>query len=540
MNQSNPAKKRSNLLSRAVGIGDKPIGFKVVRGVVSSVARKLILAPVAILLVPFTLWKIGVQNYGIWAVLATIINLAWLMDPGLSPTVTKFVAESSRTEDVGEIRRVLNASLALSVMMAIFASCLVGVFSHFLISQFFRGADAPPTSAILSLWPLLILCMAAFVVAMPFLSLINGRQRMDLTNLLVFGAELFGSIMTVIMLLAGTGVRGLLIARLLTSLFILIGSIAIGKRLFPAIMPNPFRCEFATMKKIMSFSVPLYAGYVMSTLQGQLERLYLARFVGIVPVGWYSVASEGAVKVKRIPDLLLGPILAAASELESRKEQKKLEELHFRAHKYLALLTVPLTVFAVVDAKALIRLWVGGALHVVALAFAVLIIGNLFSQIMMPTYFIVVGKGVLRPGVYAAVIACALNPILSYIFITRWGFSGAALGTTLPMVVSTVYFFLACRQYFLDPIFRTLRRAYLRPLLCSLVAALPIPALLYFRVSTWIGVGAAVVSFAVLYVVGILLTGCLDRKDISMIADHLPFLSRWRVEIEPSEMGDLV
>ncbi len=540
MNPSNPEEKKTNRLSRALRIGDKSIGFKVARGVMSSVARKLLLAPVAILLVPFTLWKIGVQNYGIWAVLATIINLAWLMDPGLSPTVTKFVAESSKTEDVGEIRRVLNASFALCVLMAILASCLVGVFSHFLINQFFRGADAPPVPQILSLWPLMTLCMAAFVVAMPFLSLINGRQRMDLTNLLVFGAELFGSVMTVVLLLAGTGVRGLLIARLLTSLFIFTGSVVIGKRLLPAITPNPFRSEFATMKKILSFSVPLYAGYVMSTLQGQLERLYLARFVGIVPVGWYSVASEGAVKVKRIPDLLLGPLLAAASELESRNEQKKLEELHFRAHKYLALLTVPLTVFAVVDAKALIRLWVGGALHMVAMAFAVLIIGNLFSQIMMPTYFIVVGKGVLRPGVYAAVIACGLNPILSYIFITRWGFSGAALGTAVPMVVSTAYFFVACRHHFLDPIFRTLRKAYLRPLLCSLVAALPIPALLYSKVATWIGVLAAVASFTVLYVAGILLTGCLDRMDMAMIADHLPFLSRWRTEIAPSELGDLI
>jgi len=505
--------------------------LKVARGAISSVLRKVLVAPISLLLVPFTLHKIGVVAYGTWAILTTIINLAWLMDPGLGPTVTKYVAEHSGTNDISEIRRVMDASCAVCLLMSLFASCIVWFGSHAIIRELFRGPAAPPASEILSLWPLVLLCIITFLMTMPFLSFINGRQRMDLTNALIFVAELFSALATVVLLCAGTKILGLLVAQWLSSLFILVGSIAITRRLLPSIAPNPFRCELATLRKILSFSVPLYAGYIMTTLQGQLERLYLARMVGVVPVGCYSVASQGAAKVRRVPDLLLGPVLAAASELDAGNEQKKLEELHFRAHKYLALIAVPLAVFAAVSAKTLVRLWVGNDLEMIALMFAALVIGNLFPQVGTPTYFVTVGRGILRPAVYAAFLAIVLNVVLSYIFIKHWGFSGAALGTALPMIINTIFFFIMCKPYFQTPLYETMYRAYLKPLLCSIAAVAVVPAIGLFNLSIWNSLLVEMVAFAAIYLIGLRVTRFFDRFDIAKAEAHVPFLLQRRAKL---------
>jgi O-antigen/teichoic acid export membrane protein len=367
----------------------------------------------------------------------------------------------------------------------------------------------------------------------PFLAFINGRQRMDLFNALVLAAELLSPLATVAFLCAGAKVRGLLVVQLLTCLFMLVGSIVIGHRLLPSVVPNPFRCKLATLRKIVVFSVPLYAGYIMTTLQGQLERLYLARFVGIVPVGWYSVAGQGAVKIRRGPDMLLGPVLAAASELDASKETHKLEELHFRAHKYLALAAVPLSVFAVVTANTLVRVWVGNNLEVITFTFALLVIGNLFPQIGAPTYFIMVGRGVLRPAVYAALLTTALNVMLSYIFIKRWGFPGAALGTALPMVLSTIYFFVACERYFEIPLHQTLRRAYLKPLMCSLAAVAVVPAIGLLKLRIWQGLLLELVAFCTIYFMGLVMARFFDEFDFAKAESHLPFvrLARYIVPV---------
>jgi O-antigen/teichoic acid export membrane protein len=526
MKSSEPDKTRPSILSRALRIGHQPIGFKVARGVMSSVARKLIVAPISLFLVPFTLYKIGVAGYGTWAILSTVINLAWLMDPGLGPAVTKYVAESGGKGDFAEMRRVVNAGAAICLLMASAAACIVGFSSHFVIKELFRGPSAPPVAEILALWPLVLLCIATFLILTPFIAIINGRQRMDLTNGLLFTGEVLSVSMTVIFLLAGARIRGLLLAQLLSGLFILAGSVVITKRLLPGITPNPFRCTFSTLRKIVTFSVPLYAGYVMTTLQGQLERLYLARMVGVIPVGWYDVASQGASKVKRVPDLLLGPILAAASELEARNEREKLEELHFRAHKYLAIVAIPLVVFAVITAKLLVHLWVGGDLEKISLTFAVLVVGNFFPQMGSPMYFVTVGRGILRPSVYTALLASALNIVLSYVFIKLWGFSGAALGTAIPMFVSTVYYFIVCRQYFQLDLFQTVRRTYVKPLLCAVVAAGIIPAIGVLRLHSWITLTVDLIAFGALYLAGLVLIRGIDRSDLATAGKHIPFLAR--------------
>ncbi len=536
MQASEPKNPAPGLLSRTLRIGNKPIGFKVARGVVFSILRKLLIAPISLLLVPFTLHKVGVAGYGIWAILSTIISFVWLMDPGLGPTVTKFVAELRGTKELHEIQRVLDASCAICLFMCVLASVIVWSCSHLIIRELFRGPAAPTAASILPLWPLVLMCISTFLMTAPFLALINGMQRMDLTNVLIVSAEIVSALMTVLMLLAGLKVAGLLIAQLSSSLFLLIGAFVIARRLFPSRVVNPFRCEITVVRRIVTFSLPLYAGYVMTTLQGQLERLFLARMVGVVPVGWYSVASQGAAKVRRIPDLLLGPVLGAASELNASQQRQKLEELHFRAHKYLALTAVPMAVFAVVSANALMRLWVGSSLQVVSLTFAILVIGNLLPQAGSPTYFIMVGRGILRPAVYAALLAIILNVTLSYIFIRLWGFSGAALGTALPMIINTIYFFVLCSEHFQTSLWHTIRRAYSKPILCSIAAVSVVPVIRLFGLRNWESLVVEAAVFSVIYLAGLTVTRFFDRFDLASAETQLPFLLRYRAKVSPSRM----
>ncbi len=490
----------------------------------SSIARKVLVAPISILLIPFTLHKIGTAGYGTWAIVTTIINLAWLLDPGLSPTVTKYVAEHSGTEDIPELRRVLDASCALCLSMAAIAGCILWFGAHVIIREFFRGSGAPAASEILSFWPLVILCIPAFLLTAPFVSFINGRQRMDLTNALIFSAEIVSASATVGFLLAGAGVRGLLFAQLLSSLFTLVGGILITHRLLPGVLPNPFRCRWATLRKLVNFSLPLYSGYVMTTLQGQLEKLYLARLVGVVSVGWYNVANEGAAKIRRVPDLLLGPVLAASSELDALKRQDTMEELYFRTNKYLAFVAVPLMIFAVITSGSLMKTWVGQNFGPVAMPFALLVIGNFFNQMGAPTYFVTVGRGILRPAVYGALLGAGLNLVLSYVFIKQWGFSGAVLGTVVSTTASSLYFLAACAPYFKTPLWRTIGSAYSKPLVCSLTAALAVSLVYLLHLSPLRTLLLGLLAYGVIYMVALFATRFFDRFDFSQAEAHAPFL----------------
>lgn len=506
------------------GSEPKPLSARVVRGVLFSVIRKLVAGPIFVLLVPFTLHRVGAAGYGTWAIFGTLINISWLLDMGLGATVTKYVAEHNGKSDLRQIQRVLDTSVALYLFVASAVLGFLWFCAHAIVQQLFRGPSAMAAPQVLALWPMLLAIVAADLLVRPFTSLINGLQRMDLTNVVASLAAFGSALLTVLFLCAGAGVGGLLLAALMTSLLGLVATVVVARWLLPSVTPNPLRCDLITLKRLGSFSLALYAGHGMTAIQGQIEKLYLARFVGVVPVGWYNMAGEAASKIRRMPDLLLGPVMAAASELDASGERGKLWQLHFRAHKYLALTAVPLVVFAVFNAKALVTLWVGQGLVLIALPFAVLVIGNFFPQVGAPTYFILVGRGILRPGVYCAVLAGVLNIVLSLIFIKLWGFRGAVWGTVLPMIISTVYYFIAAQQYFETSFYRLLGRAYLKPLLCSFTSAGAMYAVAPFGRFGWRGLVFGAIVYAVVYLSGLLLSRFFDSFDFAKAQSHLPLV----------------
>jgi O-antigen/teichoic acid export membrane protein len=502
----------------------RPLSFKIVRSVTFSIARKLIAGPIFLLLVPFTLHRVGVAGYGTWSILGTIIGLSWFLDFGLGASVTKYIAEHRGRNDTSQVRQVLNTSLAVYLAIAMVAVCLLWFLAPEIIRSLFRGPSAPSVPTVLLLWPWLLPIVAADLLSKPFISVINGFQRMDLSNVLLFGSNVCNALLTVAFLLAGFKVNGLVWAAVVSALLNFAVSVGMVRYLFPAVMPNPFGADLPTARKICSLSLALYSGSIMTTIQDQAEKLYLARFAGVVPVGWYQMASQAASKVRRMPDLLLGPVMAASSELNAANEPDKISKLHFRAHKYLAVTAIPLVAYTLIASKDLITVWLGPSFTFIAFPFAMLVVGNLFPQMGSPTYFVLVGRGIVRPAVYSALISSVLNIVLSFIFIKRWGFIGAAWGTVIPMVIGTLYFFVACSRYLEVPMYRTLLDAYLKPVLCSLAAAAAVGGVDFYVARLWprLVLGAGI--FSVIYLVGLALTRFFDEFDFSKIEGHLPFV----------------
>jgi O-antigen/teichoic acid export membrane protein len=504
--------------------GAKPLSFRIVRSVTFSIARKLVAGPIFLLLVPFTLHRVGAAGYGTWSILGTIIGLGWLLDLGVGSSVTKYIAEHRGRGDASQIRRVLNTSCAVYLLIAAIAVGLLWLFSTEIVKALFRGPAAPSVATVLSLWLWVLPIVAADLLAKPFISVINGFQRMDLSNVLLFGTNVCNALLTVIFLCAGAKLKGLVWAAVITAILNLAVSVGMVRFLLPSIVANPFGADLATARTICSLSLALYSGSIMTTIQGQAEKLYLARFAGVVPVGWYNMASEAASKVRRMPDLLLGPVMAASSELDATNESSKISQLNFRAHKYLAVTAIPLVVYTVIAAKDLMTVWLGPSFAFIAFPFALLVIGNLFPQMGSPTFFVLVGRGIVRPGVYSALISSVLNVVLSLFFIERWGFIGAAWGTVIPMVIGTVYFFWACNRYLETPIYKVLFDAYLKPLLCSLAAAVAMFAVNFYVTRVWPRLFVGSLIYGVIYLAGLGATRFFDAFDFSKMEGHLPFL----------------
>lgn len=500
----------------------KSVRAKLVRNVVFSALRSVLLWPIPFLLIPYTLSKIGTGGYGTWAVFLTLIGLTGLADLGLGGTLTKQVAEHHANGDSKALDRLINSALMVYAFVGLVLVAILSLGVGHFLPLLFQGSKSSHEELV-SLWHWVLLIVCLNILVMPLYSVVTGLQRMDLTAVASAISTLVIAALTVVFLRLGWGVRGLVMANLWAGLLNVVVFAWMVRRLLPNSAFRPFRFRWAEVKEILAFGLQLYVTQMAVVIQNQVEKLYLARFTGVVPVGWYNIASDVGSKVRRIPELFLAPVIGAASELDARGDDRRLEELYHRLHKYLAFIGVPLVFYVIFFAPRFVDLWLGPQLHIVALPLAALVWVNFLGVTTGPGAFILIGKGLLKPGLNSAIVGLVLNVTLSFALIYRFGFSGAVVGILITVVVTTALFFYWFYRISGYRFGRVLREAYLKPTACSLAALAIVLGAVPANHLGWGGLLIQGVIFGVLHVSGLLLTRFFDLFDLAQIESFLPF-----------------
>ncbi len=497
------------------------------RSVLSGGLRSLLVVPLPFLLTPLILKKIGVAGYGTWAVFLAINGMTCLTDLGLAGTLSKFVAEHYARREYATLNRLLNTGLAVFGVLSFVLVGLLWAGSSLVVTVLFRGSPLNgPDMAVLFRYFLVV--VAANILILPFSSAITGLQRLDLTNMMSAFNILCAAILGAILLVRGWNLRGLLYGQICAAVLTLLGYLILVRRLLPQINLNPLRIDAAEAKRIFSFSLRLYFTQAAVTVHNNVEKLLLAFFVGVPAAGWYDIANDVALKIRSVIAVVLGPVMPAASELGAVKDDRRLVELYYRAHKYLAFVGVPVVCYVGVASAQFIQLWIGPSFKMLALPMAVLVFVNFFNLTSGPGFLIFAGNGNLGPGMRSALAGIVLNAGLSLILIYKFGFPGAVLGTSISLVLATGYFLYLFHRETGNPIRRLLRESFIRPVLCS-VGILAVLRIIHSPEGlSWFGLAAQGLAFGFLYVIVLLFSRFFDRYDWSKIEILLPAMRHAR------------
>jgi O-antigen/teichoic acid export membrane protein len=511
---------------------DKPLSAKMIRNVGFGGLRALAVLPIPFLLTPLILRKIGPRGYGTWALLVTINTLTSLADLGLLGTLSKYVAEYHARRDYVKLSRLLSSGLVIFGLLASAMMAILWVASHTIVERLFRGS--PFTHGeLLHFFHCAIVLVWINIMMFLFSSVTSGLQRLDLTNLITALNVVCAALAGAGLLLKGLGIQGLLYANIGSGLLALLVYCCLLRKLLPEVRMNPFLANLDEVKKIFAFSLQIYLTQAAVAIHNHIEKIFLAFFVGVIGVGWYDIASDVALKVRGASGLLLSPVLPAAAELDALGEDKKVAELYYRAHKYLAFVSVPVVFFLVAISARFVELWIGPSFRVVALPLAILLLINLFNLTTGPGYMILAGKGILRPGMYSALVGIAINIPLSYILIRLFGFRGAVAGTSVSLAAGGAFFLYLFHRYERASASRLVREAYLKPVLFSLILLI-----LEFHISpaaglSWFGLFLQGGIFVLVYGGLLISTKFFDPYDWTKIESVLP-ISRVARRIVPA------
>jgi len=514
------------------------IGHKVVKNTVYNAAGRLWGILIAFLLTPYIINKLGVERYGVWAVVGVLTGYFGLLDFGIGTSFVKYISEFYAKKDFKKINQIASTGIAFYLLLAIFLIIGGYFILNPLLSLFKIPAGMYDEAGFVFLAGIVLFALSNPVSVLS--SLQGGLQRMDISNKLYLAMSVPNVIGTIYALEKGYGLPGLMINNAIIFFFTAIISIIIAYRLLPELSISSAYFDVKMLWKLFNYGYKLQIARLSSMISSQIDKLLIGYYLSVGLITFYQLGSSVVEQAKTAVLLFLSALIPAFSELDARGDRKKLLDGYARISKYIALISIPLFSFVFISAYQLIRVWMGPGYEKAAWIIMILAPGWLVAILSGVRGVMVQAIDKPELEMQAGLVAAAVNIPLSIFFIIKFGFVGVALGTTIALSCSVLYSFLVVHNKLGIPKVKFLEATVFRPFAVSITLCLVF--WLLFR--TFPGVFSAenrFITFGVLLAESIFFFGSyiavlvyvkpLDLQDRLLLQDKLPHLKKLIIKL---------
>jgi len=500
----------------------KSISQKIIHNTLFNIAGRAWSTIVILLLTPYILGHIGVERYGIWAIIGVLTSYAGLLDFGISTSFVKYIAEFHTQKNHDKINQVVNTGV---VFYSVFAAVIIGlgiVTINIILKLFNISLPLQDEAAYVIILGIIIYAVNG--ILSPFTSIQSSLQRMDVTNKVLIITSIPQIIGTIYFLEAGYGLVGLMVNNAIVVGLTNIINLFVAFKLLPQLQFRPITSSNQDMlKTLFSLGYKIRITTVASWIQGQMDKIFLAHFLNVSAVTYYTVSSNLVARLKEMPVLLTSAVLPAASELDMSSNKDRLYTLYFRSLKYTILIGLIVLFAVLLLAGPFVNLWLGNGFDKSVLTLQILMIGYFMNLITAPGSQILNGIGKPDAAMMSAIIASVLNLILNVVLVIKIGYFGVVAGTTVSLTISAIYFLIKANREMHLSMADVIGDILIKPLIACLVPFIAVYLLmLQIHNTSW----SVLIGFCFLYLsltVGVILaSNLLDNFDKITINKFIP------------------
>lgn len=412
---------------------------------------------VGLIATPVVVSLTGLSNYGIWVIVSSLVGYIGSLNLGTGGTfMGQYSIYLARNDAIG-VRLVTTFGFLFYFFLFIILSPLAYLLS-LALNPWFHIPDAL-LPVITTLYWLLYLSFFISQIQNMFRSLLRSTQNAGLVAILDLIVQVANSIVLITSLMFHMSFYSFAIATY-TSLIISITAniLLIRKLLGPQLLCNPLLLRMAFIKSQLSFGGWIQLHDLSYLINMETDRLLIGSLSNTREAGIYQLANKLAFVARIIPLNILGPILPTMSEMNEAKQQMRIQNAVVDASRALGLITFYLGGMVASCAYPLMWLWIDRSMRdfvpmlwVILATFAV---NNLTG--VGTTTLRAFGKPRLEANY--AIIAAALNIILTLALIRPLGLWGILVATLIGQIAGSSYFVwkfygaigMSLREGFLD------------------------------------------------------------------------------------------
>jgi O-antigen/teichoic acid export membrane protein len=447
------------------------LGRILIRNTLSGAAAYAVGQTVNFLLTAYLWAKLGADLFGVWIVLVVATNSFSLFDLGVSLGFIKHLTEADTLGRIKQRNTIVATGWAYYSVFSLLVVGLGVVLGGWVLNFLKVGSVFIPVYwGVLAVFAIRNCCVV-------YRSVLFARQRIDVLSAIDVAATLLNAAGTVMVLVLGYGLFGLVTVSIAMALFHVAAEILLAYRCCDGLHLRPFAASWAMFRKLFHYGINVQASRLADLVYLHVDKLLLSHFVGFVSVASYELGAKVAGLTRSFPTVLLQGLLPAAAELEAQRDRARLLRLYVKSSRYLVALAFPLAAFSILEAEPIMRVWLGAGDHTsAAMALRMLTLAYLFHLLMEAALAMARGIGVVQYEMRALLVTAAMNVALSLVLIVHYGLTGALIGTTASMIVGYALFMRLFHRYVSFSIADLVKEVYLVPFVGVAVAAAAVAA----------------------------------------------------------------
>lgn len=412
---------------------------RMLRNVLSNWGSYIFEMAVTFFLAPFIVRHLGNTSYGVWTLIVSLTGYLGLLDLGVRGAVTRYVARFHATGEHQESSRVATSALfifgAAGALAMLAASILsVAAPSIFHLPPEYRTAAR------------LVLMLTGINVAVSLISgifggVLVGLQRFDLSNSIDVGISGSRALAVVFALQSGLGITALACIQLVFNSLRGCVSAWLAHRLYPELRIRLATADQAHVKLIFSFSFYAFLLQVSGNLIYYTDTVVIGAFLPVSMITFYVIGGN-LVEYSRIFIRGISQAMSPlASALDAQHEGQELQRVLLFSMQAATMVALPIATTFMLRGESFIRMWMGAQYaelsgRVLLLLTPTVILWSANNA----TAGVVIGIGKHKAIVPVLLAEGLSNLLLSALWVRHYGILGVALGTTIPNLASSLFF----------------------------------------------------------------------------------------------------
>ena len=444
---------------------ENSISLKIIRNTVFNIAGRSWSVLVSLALTPYILHRIGMERFGIWALVGSLTGYFSLLDFGVGSSFVKYIAEFNARKEHEKVNQLVNSGWMLYSILGILimAAALLLVRPLFVFLKIPAHLFGEAVFVFLSGTLLFIIANALS----PFAAIQGGLQRMDISNKIAAAISIPSIIGTILFLKAGYGLPGLMINNAIILIISSILNIIAAFKVLPGLRIDPFLSDWRLTKKLFRYGIKVYITRLEGILTYRTDVLLIAYFLNIRLVSLYQLGNTIVDKARELPLLFVSAVVPAASEIEAKKDKKRLYELYVRGTKYISMAGMPLLTFVFSSANLIMAAWMNEVYAESVLVIRILVPCYLINILTGVSFSMVLGMGKPEILTKISIFQAIANLLLSIVLVIKIGFAGVVIATLISLTLSSVWFMAIFHRQIEYPLSGFVRKVFIKPFMAS-------------------------------------------------------------------------